>query len=212
MTTRATLRAALRQDLRDEDSANYIWTDAILNRHFAHALEEIAQRCPLVASLTVAIANPSVRRISLSGQAALTASTFLRISALECPADEYPQKWIPFREESGPSVYVLAPDLPAAAATLRVWYAKRFTVDDSSGDMPVTLDQVAILGATHFALADQAVDTSDKLTPTDTPRFYARLKADTASRWRDELRRISHLNPEPIWTPAWTTQPDGSDY
>ena len=39
-TTITTIRARVRQDLHDEDSAAYRWTDAVLDRHIGRAVNE----------------------------------------------------------------------------------------------------------------------------------------------------------------------------
>ncbi len=62
------MRALVRRDLKDEDAANYRWTDGELDRHIAHALAEISQAAPLEATATVATTSGS-RDIDVSGLA-----------------------------------------------------------------------------------------------------------------------------------------------
>jgi hypothetical protein len=45
-TSLTTLRARLRQELHDEDAADYRWTDAVLNRHLARAVRELSLVLP----------------------------------------------------------------------------------------------------------------------------------------------------------------------
>ena len=45
-TSLTTLRTRLRQELHDEDAANYRWTDTILNRHLARAARELSLVLP----------------------------------------------------------------------------------------------------------------------------------------------------------------------
>lgn len=41
MTVLADIRLLVRRDLKDEDSANYRWTDTEVDRHIARALREL---------------------------------------------------------------------------------------------------------------------------------------------------------------------------
>src|SRR2546423_1311109 len=59
MGNRSSMRADLRRDLRDEDSSSYIWTDAVLNRHIQHALDDLQAIAPRIAKLTPAGRGPA---------------------------------------------------------------------------------------------------------------------------------------------------------
>src|SRR5688500_14494561 len=96
-STLAQLRAALRQDLRDEDPASYLRTDAVLNRHLAHALQHVQAAAPTFATLTKVM--PVGRRVDLTAD---VPATFLWLDAVEYPVDRFPQCFHPFREEVGP--------------------------------------------------------------------------------------------------------------
>ena len=47
MTTITTIRALVRRDLKDEDSANYRWTDDEIDRAIDKAVLEYSEYCPL---------------------------------------------------------------------------------------------------------------------------------------------------------------------
>src|SRR5438552_16188764 len=121
MGNRATLRADLRRDLRDEDAAAYVWTDAVLNRHIQHAVDRLGAVSPRQTSLTKT-APLFPRRIDLSAD---VPATFAWIEAVEYPLDRSPQVFLPFREEPGPKIYLLSDAVPAVGDQLRVWYATR---------------------------------------------------------------------------------------
>src|SRR5438067_561450 len=102
------MRADLRRDLRDEDSSSYIWTDAVLNRHIQHALDDLQAIAPRMARLTRAV-PASPQRIDLTAD---VPATFTWLDAIEYPIDQYPQRFLPFREEAGPKAYLLTDRLP----------------------------------------------------------------------------------------------------
>lgn len=199
-TTRADLRAALRQDLRDEDSGAYLWADAVLNRHIAHAVQDIQLVAPLVGSVLKTLVAPVINRLTL---AADLPATYLWIDAIEYPIDHYPQKFPPFREEPGPAVYLVANDPPAAGQVIRVWYAAAYTVGESSGNLPGDLDRVLLTGALGYALRDQAIDMTDKLGPREAPRSYQRLCERVLADYQAMLGALRQRNARPVWMPAW---------
>jgi hypothetical protein len=161
MGNRATLRADLRRDLRDEDASSYVWTDAVLNRHLQHAIDLVQAVNPRHANVTRAVPL-SPRRIDLSTD---VPAAFSWVEAVESPIDASRPAFLPFREEPGPKVYILSGTLPAVGDQIRVWYAARFAVDDSSSDMPIGLEPTVLAGALAFACLDQAIDTVAKITP-----------------------------------------------
>ncbi len=72
MTVLSDVRARVRQDLHDEDSSAYLWTDAVLDRHIAHALSDYSIAAPLEQKSTLTT-TASSRDISISTLADLVA-------------------------------------------------------------------------------------------------------------------------------------------
>ncbi len=64
MTSIADIRARLRKDLHDEDSANHRWTDGELDRHIQHTVREFSLTLPLEVktALATTISSPSAVR------------------------------------------------------------------------------------------------------------------------------------------------------
>src|SRR3990170_6033525 len=75
------LRTRLRQELHDEDSANYRWTDAVLNRHIDRAVRELSAVWPRERKTTAQTAAGS-RDVSV------TLDQLVRIEAVEYPTAE----------------------------------------------------------------------------------------------------------------------------
>ena len=85
-----TMRTRVRRDLRDEDAANYRWTDAEIDRHIGRAVQEVSLAAPLEASATLTTTAGS-RELSI---AALTSR--VSVEAAEYPAGQYPPCLVPF--------------------------------------------------------------------------------------------------------------------
>ena len=88
MTTIADMRARLRKDLHDEDSANYRWTDGELDRHIQRAVRDFSLASPLEAKAALTTA-PDSRDVSI---ASLT--DVVGIEAVEYPTGKYPPAYI----------------------------------------------------------------------------------------------------------------------
>ncbi len=203
MGNRATMRADLRRDLRDEDPTNYVWTDAVLNRHIQHALDDLQAIVPRIARLTTTVpANP--QRIDLTAD---VPPTFAWIEAVEYPLDRYPQRFVPFREEAGPKAYLLTDCLPAVGDEIGVWYAARYTVDDASSDLPLVYEPSVLTGALAYACLDQAVDVVARLTPAGRgPADYRALAEPARGQFLSQLEQLRFRAAPPMWRPSWAAE------
>jgi len=177
-----------------------VWTDAVLNRHIQHAIDRVGQASPRLASLT-RVAPASPRRIDLSGD---LPAAYAWVEAIEYPLDRYPQLFLPFREEPAARVYLLTSELPPQGAAIRVWYAARYAVDDSSSDMPVALEPAVLAGAFAFACPDQAADTIAKITPAGAgPEGYCAVGDAACARFEAMLTDLRTAAVRPLWRPSW---------
>jgi hypothetical protein len=201
MSTRATLRADLRRDLRDEDAGAYVWPDTVLNRHIQHAIDDLQIVAPRIARLLKTV-PAAAQRIDATAD---VPSVFAWVEAVEYPVDRYPQCFLPFREEPGPKLYLLTDELPVAGDQLGVWYAGRYTVDDASSDLPARLEPVVLSGALAFACLDQAIDTIARLTPAGRgPDDYRLLGESARTRFRESLGVLRQSGSPPMWRPTWS--------
>ncbi len=121
MTTLVDIRGRVRTDLHDEDSQNYRWTDAELDRHIDHALRELSLAAPLEVKSTLTTTAGS-RDISVSGLTDRVA-----IEAVEFPVDKYPPVYVRF------SIWVdtltlLVDQTPGGGEQVNVYYTKLHTL------------------------------------------------------------------------------------
>jgi hypothetical protein len=146
MSSLATIRANVRKDLHDEDSAAYRWTDAVLQRHIERALREYSFFAPLEKKSTV-VTVAGTRDISI---AALVPR--LRVIAAEWPVGEYPPVYVPFTLWAD-TLTLDVVSAPAAVENVSVlWHGVHTingTVSFSAGD-----DDVIAIGAAGFAATD----------------------------------------------------------
>jgi hypothetical protein len=155
MTTLADIRARLRTDLRDTDSAACRWTDSVLDRHIAHALEDLGAAIPRELTATLATTAGS-REVSLA-----TLTTLIEIDIVEFPTGAFPPAHIGFSHWAG--TLHLHADEPPAGQNLKLWYVARHTLDGSGSTVPAHLEDVLILGASAHALLEISTYAIDRL-------------------------------------------------
>ena len=79
------MRAIVRRDLKDEDAANYRWTDNELDRHINHAVRELSEAIPYEQKATKATTADS-RDIDIA-----SLSDRIMVQAVEYPVDKFPK-------------------------------------------------------------------------------------------------------------------------
>src|SRR3990172_7819760 len=89
MSSTATIRAAVRIDLHDEDAAAYRWVDATLNRHIQRVVQAYSPVSPLETKTTLTTVAHS-RDVSVA-----TRTPRIRIGAAEDPTGGYPPEYGP---------------------------------------------------------------------------------------------------------------------
>jgi len=195
------LRGALRVELRDEDPSSRRWSDAALDQCLRQALRLVEDAQPAFAALTRAVPSPATRRIDLSAD---LPPTFLWVDAVEYPVDRVPQRFRPFREETGPGFYLLIEEAPVAGEAITVWYAHGYTIEGASSDLPSELGQTVLDGGLALALRGRAIETTDRLVPPETPAGYGRLGERAWERFERALRTLQVRRGRPRWGVSWS--------
>ena len=130
MTTLSDLRAKLRIDLSDTDSNVYRWTDATLDRHIAHALEDLSLAIPRELTATVATTAGS-REVDISSLTGL-----VTIEKVEFPVGQFPPEYIDFGYWAGE--LLLHTDDAPDGSDATVHYVARHVVDGAGSTLPST--------------------------------------------------------------------------
>jgi hypothetical protein len=185
---RVEMRARLRKDLKDEDPANYRWSDEELNRHIDHAVRELSLSSPLPAKATIAT-TPGSREISLSGLADL-----IEVEAVEYPQGLFPPNYVPF-SLWGDTLTLLTPEVPQGE-DVTIYYGKLHTLDDTSSTIPPHLEELVAIGAAAYAALQWANYAINRVTVggEETWRHYLIWGQDRLSQFMRGLSKYSQKN------------------
>ncbi len=188
-TTITTIRARARQDLHDEDSTAYRWTDAVLDRHIGRAVNEYSLHAPLEQKTTLT-ATPSSRDISVA-----TLVNLIDIEAVEWPVGEFPPRRVGWSEWQT-TITMDVVNAPNATDNVYVFWTRTHTLDGSSSTLPVAHEDIATAGAAAYAALDWTSYAANRIN-TGGDDVWGRYKAFGEERlryFRGELTRIARHN------------------
>ncbi len=199
MTTLADIRSRLRTDLRDTDSNAYRWADAVLDRHIAHALEDLGLAVPRELSATLATTAGS-REVSTSSLTGL-----IDVEAVEFPTGQFPPVYVGFSYWAG--TLHLHTDEPPDGSDAKVWYVARHVLDGSGSTVPVHLEDVLLMGAAAYALLEISTYSIDRLNTggPDVTELYAaagRARLTGFNQLLQQYGRKNRVTPRRLYTPA----------
>ena len=138
----STIRAAMRKDLKDEESIR--WTDDELDRHIQHAVLDISQAVPLEEKdESLVITTPASREIDIRSVAGL-----VYVEAVEYPVAQYPKRYRDYKVWAN-HLELLVDTLPTAADKVYLYYGKVHSV--------AALTLTAWKDATAYDLGDKVV-------------------------------------------------------
>lgn len=194
-----TMRALVRRDLKDEDSANYRWQDNEIDRAIQRANLELSRYAPREMKSTIAT-TPGSREIALT-----TLTDRVSVDRVEFPVDEHPMKFQRF------SIYqdtlTLIGDAQGDGKNCYVYWGKVHTIDASTSTIPAYLHDVLALGAAAYAVLAQTqyrVDTvgfggdqADRDYQSWGDRMLKEFTAQLKRFGRDRKLKISQFYPYP---------------
>ena len=163
----ATMRARLRADLRDEDTANERWSDDTLDRHIARAVQELSLAAPREATAALH-AGGTTRDLSIAALA-----DRVSIEAVEYPTGQYPPAYPPFAVW-GDTLTLEVSSIPAASAEVVVRYGAVHLLDASGTTLPDRLCDLVATGAAAYAAIEWASYATNRINlgGDDTWRHY----------------------------------------
>ncbi|MBI2887418.1 MAG: hypothetical protein HYY02_09435 [Chloroflexi bacterium] len=183
-TTLTTIRARVRQDLHDEDASNYRWTDAVLDRHIAHALRELSWSIPREQKSTLTTTAGS-RDISVS-----SLTDLLRVHAVEWPTGQYPPLYVRFSLWQT-TLTLLVSGAPSGVENVNVYWHQLHTLDGSTSTLPTWSEDLLAMGAAGYAAQDWASFAINRVNVggQETAADYERLAHVALATFKAELRR-----------------------
>jgi hypothetical protein len=161
------LRNQIRKDLHDEDSDNYRWTDAVLNRHIERALAEFSAAWPRTATTTInAVTQTREYDLSAISDLAHRPAAFVAVEwPYDAAAPAYPPNLTPFRVFAN-RLYLLSTTAPAAGDVIRVWYTLPHVLSESEKTLAPEDEPVVALGAAAYAALERESYAAERITPT----------------------------------------------
>jgi hypothetical protein len=201
MSSLATLRADVRRDLHDEDSAAYRWTDNEIDRHIKRALQEYSHVSPLETKSTLQTQSNS-RDVTVSSLAPR-----LRIVAAEYPAGQYPPEFVPF-SLWGDTLTLDLLAAPSGTPDVAVWWHKEHAINGSV-TFPCSHDHIIATGAGAYAALEWASFASNRVNVGGDPAWgrYMDFAVTRLREFHDMLRRLpagNALRTSKLYTPAET--------
>jgi hypothetical protein len=196
MSSLATIRATVEQDLHDE--TNVRWTDAVLDRHIKHALRDYSQVSPkevLAAAATTAgsriISIPTTPRI--------------RIVAVEWPINEYPPAYVPF-SLFGDNITLDVATPPGSIQTVNILLHQEHTINGTIS-FPAHHDDIIAVGAAGYAALDTASFATDRINVGGDNVWgkYQEFGEQRLAQFRKMLRDLpvaNTLRTGQLYTPA----------
>jgi hypothetical protein len=201
------MRTRVRRDLRDEDSANYRWTDAELDRHIGRAVQEVSLAAPLEASTTLTTSAGS-RELSIA-----TLTSRVSIEAVEYPTGQYPPCLVPFTTWVD-TLSLLIEGEPSAGESVLVRYSKLHTLDSTSTTLPERLHDLVATGAAAYAALEWASYATNRVNVggAETWRNYhtwAQERMAAFAKALAKLGRERRLRSHRLYQPAAASAPRG---
>ena len=150
----ATMRARVREDLQDEDDANYRWTNDQVDGAIERVVREFSIVKPIQQQDDIATVDSS-REIDISSLSGL-----IRVESVEFPIGENPTYYQKFRIWQD----TIQMDDEGNGGDARVRWYKEHTLDAESSTIPSQFEEIIVLGATGYLAASASVYTVDKAT------------------------------------------------
>ena len=148
------MTARVREDVQDEDEANYRWTDDQVEGAIERAVREFSIVAPIQQQDDIATVESS-RDIDISSLSGL-----IRMESVEFPIGENPSHYQKFRIWQ--DTIQMSDEGDGGDARVK-WY-KEHTLDAESSTIPTQFEEIIVLGATGYLASSASVYTVDKAT------------------------------------------------
>ena len=180
------MRSLVRRDLKDEDSANYRWTDDEIHRAIQRAVAELDKHRPQEMQTELPTVDGE-RDVDIS-----SLTDHISVDKVEFPIDEHPREFTRF------SVYqdtltLEHEKVEGDGEDCRIFWSKHHLLDDTTSTIPTHLESLIALGATAYAAISASQYHSDRanIGGNQVDRDYAFWGRDRLKELKTELKRIS---------------------
>ena len=193
-TTITTIRALVRRDLKDEDSANYRWTDNEIDRAIDKAVLEYSEYCPLQVMSSLATVD-SDNTVDIS-----TLTERIDVLRVEHPVIDQPYE--SHRFSIWADLLTFLDGYFGDGTDCNVYWLKKHSIGASSSTVPTSHEHIIALGAAAFAISSQAeysvnvANTGGQKVNKDY-NFWAKATFD---QFYATLDRIKGYNPKKLKT------------
>jgi len=178
----------VRQDLRDQDSQNYRWTDDELTRHINRAVREFSEEIPLPARATLPTTADS-REVDISALAGR-----VMVEAVEYPLGSFPPDYQQFTVW-GDTLTIISGVEPDGS-NCYIYYGALHTLDAGGSTIPTKYEDIIAAGACGYAAVEWAVYAVNRVNVggTVTSREYLEWGDRKLKYFRQELKRLGRKN------------------
>ena len=146
------MRARVREDLKDTDSQNYIWSDDEIDGAIDRVVFEYSIKAPIEQQDDIATTDGDTE-LDIS-----TLTDLLKIESVEFPIGQSP-KYYQRTEYWAGHLYM---DDEGNGEDARVRWLKKHTLDASSTTIPAEHEEIIVLGATGYLAMSASAYTVDR--------------------------------------------------
>jgi hypothetical protein len=148
MTTLVTMRANVRRDLKDEDTAGYRWTDDEIDRAIEKAVLVYSGYCPLMQLDATIHTVDQGNTVSLA-----TLTDRIDVIKIEHPIDNQPYPSRRFKVWG--DLLTFQDGYVGDGGICNIYWLKKHTLGEAS-TIPAAYDHIIAMGALAFAVSSQA--------------------------------------------------------
>jgi len=202
------MRTIVRRDLKDEDAANYRWTNDELDRHINHAVRDFSEAIPYEQKAVKATTSGS-REIDIS-----TITDRIMVEAVEYPVDRFPKRYQRFSLWAD-TLTLLGDEVPDGS-NAHIYYGKLHTLGESS-TIPTLYEDLIAAGAGGYAAVEWAVYAINRVNVggTPTPDEFLAWGKEKLNYFREELKRLGRRNRvriRSLYKPYYSPVSKSTDY
>ncbi len=182
------LLAVVRQDLHDQDSSNYRWTDAEMTRHINRAIAELSESMPVPAKAAMATVEGS-RDLDISAL-----SDRIMVAAVEYPVGSTPPDYQQFSIWG--DVLTITSGSQPDGKTCAIYYGASHIIDGTGSTLPEKYTDLVASGACGYAATELALYTVNRVNAggVKTSADLLEWGNQKLTLFRQELKRLGRRN------------------